>query len=281
MIVKIAKRIRHLKVFKNAEWFWNMLRKPYQFLLDPFHLGVNVHVADLLHAKIPADMTGCCDWGQYEKEAVQCLYDWIKDKKNPLVLDVGSSIGLFSLITLAARKDSELIAFESDIQSIQIARHLTKYYQEKRQQFVHGLISDKSKTGQNIKSAIKKTKQSLKKQTNHKIKNPHFICLEDSEARQLPQNSLDSLFAGTDLKKRKILIKIDVEGAELLVLRGARAFLKQYRPAMLISAHPNALPRYGQTLAQLKKEIRNHGYRARIVSQDHEIHLFCHSLKNN
>jgi hypothetical protein len=38
------------------------------------------------------------------------------------------------------------------------------------------------------------------------------------------------------------VIKIDVEGAEGMVLRGARAILRRSRPVLVVSMHPYWLP---------------------------------------
>jgi FkbM family methyltransferase len=56
------------------------------------------------------------------------------------------------------------------------------------------------------------------------------------------------------------LIKIDVEGAELLVLQGAKAILAKYRPALILSIHPFWLPK-GQTTEQIVEFLHARGYR--------------------
>jgi FkbM family methyltransferase len=54
-------------------------------------------------------------------------------------------------------------------------------------------------------------------------------------------------------------IKIDVEGAELLVLQGARALLKQRRPILMIAIHPTWLPQ-DQTADELFELLHSCGY---------------------
>lgn len=61
------------------------------------------------------------------------------------------------------------------------------------------------------------------------------------------------------------LIKIDVEGAELLVLRGAEMTLARHRPRLIVGVHPHWLPR-DQTAAQIFQLLGRHGYRIEDAS---------------
>ena len=56
------------------------------------------------------------------------------------------------------------------------------------------------------------------------------------------------------------LIKIDVEGAEINVLRGAESVLRKYHPEIIISVHPKHLKILGHSVDELAKEIRGLGY---------------------
>jgi FkbM family methyltransferase len=56
------------------------------------------------------------------------------------------------------------------------------------------------------------------------------------------------------------LIKIDVEGAEINVLRGAKSVLREYHPEIIISVHPKHLEILGHSVDELTKEIRGLGY---------------------
>jgi Methyltransferase FkbM domain len=58
---------------------------------------------------------------------------------------------------------------------------------------------------------------------------------------------------------RPDLVKIDVEGAELLVLRGARKLLSESCPAIILAVHPYWLP-YGQSTAQIVEYLEAFGY---------------------
>jgi hypothetical protein len=58
-------------------------------------------------------------------------------------------------------------------------------------------------------------------------------------------------------------IKMDVEGAEPQVLRGAERILKEDRPVILSELHPTQLQRVsGVTADEFLAEVRRFGYRA-------------------
>lgn len=59
---------------------------------------------------------------------------------------------------------------------------------------------------------------------------------------------------------RPDLIKIDVEGAELLVLRGAVSTLAESHPALIVAVHPPWMP-YGQSESDLFELLARFGYR--------------------
>lgn len=58
---------------------------------------------------------------------------------------------------------------------------------------------------------------------------------------------------------RPDLVKIDVEGAELLVLRGAGSLLGESYPTIILAIHPYWLPT-GQSTAQIVELLKAYGY---------------------
>lgn len=68
-------------------------------------------------------------------------------------------------------------------------------------------------------------------------------------------------------------ITIDVEGAELTVLRGAVATLLTVRPLVWVSIHPDLMERdYGATPRELRAFMADQGYGGECLGIDHEEH---------
>jgi FkbM family methyltransferase len=76
---------------------------------------------------------------------------------------------------------------------------------------------------------------------------------------QVPATSLDEFCAREGIEPD--LIKIDVEGAELDVLRGARRTIARRGPALalFVELHPSTWPRAGVTRADVEAELRAQG----------------------
>lgn len=73
--------------------------------------------------------------------------------------------------------------------------------------------------------------------------------------------SLDGFCSEHDLAPD--VLKIDVEGAEMLVLRGAKKMLTRYRPLLYLSVHPSHLEALGQSVEELEDLLDELGYEAR------------------
>ncbi|MEQ8384392.1 MAG: FkbM family methyltransferase [Coleofasciculus sp. A1-SPW-01] len=83
---------------------------------------------------------------------------------------------------------------------------------------------------------------------------------------QLSNVRLDDYWSNLDLPVQ--FIKIDVEGAELEVLRGAENLLKQWHPTLLIEVHGFALPNFGSNVNELRNFLKNIGYQESVLDSD-------------
>jgi FkbM family methyltransferase len=89
-------------------------------------------------------------------------------------------------------------------------------------------------------------------------------ALAGNRKKEVPLVALDAL----DLRRPIRFIKMDVEGAEPQVLRGAERILREDKPVILSELHPTQLERAsGITADQFLAQIAAHGYRAHRLEQ--------------
>lgn len=86
--------------------------------------------------------------------------------------------------------------------------------------------------------------------------------LAGNQTRDVPVVALDAL----ELRRPVRLIKMDVEGAEPQVIRGAERLLREDRPTIVSELHPVQLERAsGVTAAQFLSQLADLGYRAETI----------------
>lgn len=276
---RLAQFVRHLPGLEGQEKVWQLLRKPYHWVLDRGGRGVLVKVGGVSHVRIPASFTGA-RWEEYEPEAVAALVVWLQNHPGGRVLDVGSSLGILSAVALFSDLASEVVAFDSDLASIAAAKRMCQFAPGGRLRLVHGFLSDSPSEVVSLTSAIAATEAALS-QTGMRgdIGTTRFVCLTDARTGGPPARRLDDLLVEAGklegVGSRPTLLKCDVEGAELLVLRGATELLRRSKPALLLSVHPPALPSYGHSKEDVEGFLIDLNYEIQCIAVDHEEHWWC------
>jgi FkbM family methyltransferase len=70
-------------------------------------------------------------------------------------------------------------------------------------------------------------------------------------------------------------ISLDVEGSEWRVLGGAEKVLREHKPKIWLSGHPEfMLQQWNESLYNLRQWIKGLGYTEIILDYQHEVHLF-------
>lgn len=287
---RFAQQIRHLPALERAEWLWSVLRKPYRqinSLLDLNGRGVRVFVGGNAEVRIPGEFADT-NWERYEPESVNIFADWVARHPGGLVLDIGSSTGIYSAVALFAGPDVEVVAFDSDLPSLAATRRMNQHAAGTRLSLVYGFLSQTATDRASLDAAVKSTEFSLAQiGLSADVRETQYICLTDWAKNSIPRRRLDDLFLEQFDNKRPLLIKCDVEGAELLVLFGAERMLRQIHPALLLAIHPLALPgcpglpSYGHNKEAVRTFLKKLGYGITCLAVDHEEHWWCDFERRN
>jgi len=86
----------------------------------------------------------------------------------------------------------------------------------------------------------------------------HIDASEHAIGEKVQCVCLDDLYG--DPEPRIDLIKLDVEGAELDILKGARKVLERDHPLLLAEVHASKLPSYGYTTSDFMDLVTSFGY---------------------
>src|SRR4030095_14155759 len=124
---------------------------------------------------------------------------------------------------------------------------------------VWGFLADEATAVESIDVAVTATADALASLADRGDADAprRYVGLTDTDKDATPSRRLDDLATEEYLRRRPVLIKCDVEGAELLVLRGAESFIRRAAPVLALSIHPPALPDYGHTKLDIEAFLRS------------------------
>ncbi|MCU0433455.1 MAG: FkbM family methyltransferase [Bacteroidia bacterium] len=189
--------------------------------------------------------------GSFEWAEREWLKRYLAKDPSTVFFDIGANIGLMSL--LAAERVQfigDVVAFEPVQSTYEKLRHnISLNPHLKNIETVRIALSD-----QNGEQEIYLTGSGRDAWNS-------LVPAEGMQSETIVTARLDELMKDEALElPRPSLMKIDVEGWEIHVLRGATETLRQYRPVMLIEFTAANLEAAGAGCRQLADEVIAHGY---------------------
>jgi FkbM family methyltransferase len=164
---------------------------------------------------------------------------------------VGAHIGLYTMpMSRAVGPGGAVYAFEPARGNLRHLRRHLKYNSLRNVEILPFVVGEESRDGVRFFEAA--TADGMGGVLVYK----HAERYREST---LPQISLDDFCLERGVKPE--LIKIDVEGAEIRVLHGARRLLAECSPDIVLSVHPNHLRLLGESVDALRELISSAGYR--------------------
>jgi FkbM family methyltransferase len=94
------------------------------------------------------------------------------------------------------------------------------------------------------------------------------------EGETYGQITIDSCVYDHNIKP-PTAISLDVEGSEWRVLGGAERTIREHKPKIWLSGHPEfMLQQWNESLHDLRQWIKGFGYKETLLDYQHEVHLF-------
>jgi FkbM family methyltransferase len=188
-------------------------------------------------------------------------------KQGSIVLDIGANVGVYSL--LMARwvgPVGRIYAFEPAPQTLRDLRaHVAMNKMNEQIEVVDRAVSDQK--GEAIFYAHNTSGENSL--------NPGFAKrLSEAQAVKVPVTTVDQFCEANNLAPK--LLKIDVEGFELHVLRGARETLLRYRPSLVIEMHPMFWKEIGVTVEEVHETFSKPNYRITPLEGQSPLSEFGH-----
>lgn len=114
-------------------------------------------------------------------------------------------------------------------------------------------------------------------EVNSQIEAAHGFKELYLEGDSYGQTTIDSCVYENNVKP-PTAISLDVEGSEGRVLRGAEAVLKEFKPKIWLSGHPEfMMQQWSEYLYDLRFWLWGLGYKETLLDYQHEVHLYYES----
>jgi len=187
-------------------------------------------------------------WGESHNNGFIACIEACRNKN--CVVDVGAHIGLVTMpMSSVISKNGRVIAFEPATMNLKyLHEHVQNNHLDNVE--IHDCL-----LGDIIKNNVKFYEQKSATGMNSLVVKKNHSSYTQTHKKQM---TLDAIFAENGLMPQ--VIKIDVEGAEIKVLKGSINTIKKYQPLIFLSVHPVEIELLNQSIDELKTLIDSIGY---------------------
>lgn len=196
----------------------------------------------------------------FEEKMCRAIVDDLAKKQGSGFLDIGANIGLISLYVLSERPNTKIYAFEP-------GPYQSEYF-------------EKTIAENKLETQIELTRNALGDRNEKVTFMTHFAQSSSGDGLidtkragaaipvTVDMTTLDLWWSSA--KKPNIgVVKIDTEGAELWILRGAEKFLEEMKPVIFLEIETKNLQVYPYTRNDILKWFIEHSYN--LYTLDNEL----------
>jgi FkbM family methyltransferase len=206
-------------------------------------------------------------WSRYFKDNYeQENYQFVKDqvKQGMQIIDIGAHIGLFSVCTSQLVGPSgKIISFEPTLGTFDLLKNTLRL-----NDCTNVIPRDEAVGSTPGKATFYVSDAIAGCNSNSLVK----INEKGQAGYEVTITTIDNICRDYNLKPG--LVKIDVEGAELDVLKGATNTLKTARPLIILGLHPGFIKTKGDSLKEIWDVLTGNNYKVTLGGQEMSEHEF-------
>jgi FkbM family methyltransferase len=147
--------------------------------------------------------------------------------------DVGANLGLYTWLVATVRPQMPIISFEPDPRNVALLRRTSRAWRLTNHQIVAAAVSDEDAVRDFVTDAITSATGSLA------VDDPQFTEVQfGARGARIPVQTVRL----SSLETAPAIIKVDVEGHEEAVFRGAWETIEKHRPAIVFESFEHAAP---------------------------------------
>jgi FkbM family methyltransferase len=272
------KLLRRNPYLPKLPWLRNALRTPYHWIISRED-AMTMIVGKAFAIKVPPKYVSP-EMENYEVESCVAMHKWLRANPGSYFVDIGCAFGFMSAGALFTDPSAVVIAIDSSIQNIGVAKRLCSLASgvDKRLELIRALIGSDDGMPITKSQILKDTAIALDgpEVTGDTHWTPDLVINLDAKTPDIPRVSLDRIFCDELVKSGKsCLIKCDVEGGEMIVVNGLQRILDLARPTLMLSVHPQFLPNFGSSVEEITRFLKGHNYSYTVIAVDHEEHWLC------
>ena len=198
------------------------------------------------------------NWGGSHNRGFTKLLDISKNKK--VVFDIGAHIGLCTLPL--SHLVSTVVSFEASPVNVKYLYKHLKINNTNNVNVVPYLVDKENKKNADFYDV------------DDGLGIPSIVNLKNKKNIKINHIKVEQIFLDDFVNKNSVIpdvLKIDVEGGEFNVLDGASKILKEYRPQIIISLHPQHLRLLDRDIEEIYDYCNLYSYRLLSCIDEHPI----------
>jgi FkbM family methyltransferase len=227
-----------------AKWFFNRLTFPEQ----PVRAEIAPGIFAAFDLRLWNDFASCAVGGP---EPLTLAYFHSSLHPHDQVFDIGAYIGLYALTASHIVTGGQVHAFEPNPNSAERLQHAITTNKLTNIKFSQCAVGDRLGV---VQFGLDKIPV-MSRMTE--VDHPAGVV-------EVPVDTIDAYCQRNNVKQVQV-VKIDVEGAELLVLRGGQRLFEDVRPLIIIELHPVRSKLFGYQVSDTVQFLLDRGYHLSLI----------------